>query len=235
MEEQQTATVAQPIDNTMSASIGKLADALAKAQGEIEAAKIDSENPFFKSQYADLESVWNACRKSLSKNGLAVVQTLAGGLDNVSVVTTLVHSSGEWIRGRLVLKPTKADPQGIGSAITYARRYSLAAVAGVAPAGEDDDGNAASQGQGKPPAQGKPQTQTAPPPAPKEALKRKRKTWIEVAGEMKSMLGKDEFDKIIGNAGFAEAKEIEDKATQLKLYEKMKQAMAEKAKTLGDK
>lgn len=128
-----------------SVDIGKLAEALAKAQGDIQGAVKDSTNPHFRSKYADLASVWDACREQLSKNGLSVIQTMDDEErpgDLVTVVTTLAHSSGQWIRGRLAMKPVKSDPQGIGSAITYARRYALAAMVGVAP--EDDDGNAAS-------------------------------------------------------------------------------------------
>jgi len=126
----------------MSPSIAKLAEALAKAQVDIKGAIKYSENPYFHSRYADLATVWDACREPLSKQGLAVIQTTDGGPDQVVILTTLAHSSGEWIRGRLVMKPVKADPQGIGSCLTYGRRYALAAIVGVAP--EDDDGNAAS-------------------------------------------------------------------------------------------
>jgi hypothetical protein len=127
-----------------SPEIGKLAEALAKAQGAIEGARRDSSNPFFKSKYADLASVWDACRKALSENSLSVIQTTDSAVDipdSVIVDTRLCHSSGEWIQGRLVMKPVKADPQGIGSCLTYARRYALSAMVGIAP--EDDDGNAA--------------------------------------------------------------------------------------------
>lgn len=134
-----------------SEGIGKLADALAKAQAEVAGASKDRENPHFKSKYADLASVWDACRVALSKNGLAVVQLAESDGDKAAVVTILTHASGEWIKGRIVLKPMKADAQGVGSALTYGRRYGLAAMVGVAP--EDDDGNAASREQpGKAPA-----------------------------------------------------------------------------------
>jgi hypothetical protein len=128
---------------TQSAGIGALAAALAKAQGAMTGAKRDSENPFFRSSYADLASVWDACRGPLSANGLSVIQTTEAEGDCVTVVTTLAHASGEWVRGRLAMTPVKADPQGVGSALTYARRYALAAIVGIAP--EDDDGNAASR------------------------------------------------------------------------------------------
>jgi len=130
------------IDTTMTPEIGKLALALSKAQGAITGALKDSTNPFFKSNYADLGNVLAACRGPLSKNELAVIQTTEPSDTSVVVVTTLVHSSGQWIRGRLQMRPTKPDPQGIGSALTYCRRYSYAAIVGVAQI--DDDANNAS-------------------------------------------------------------------------------------------
>jgi hypothetical protein len=121
--------------------LGSLAAALAAAQGEIEGAKKDSENPFFKSSYADLASVWDACRAPLVKNGLAIIQLVKGGPDTVTIETILAHKSGERIGSELTLRPKATDPQGIGSAITYGRRYALAAMVGVCPV--DDDGEAA--------------------------------------------------------------------------------------------
>lgn len=132
---------------TRSEQINELATALAKAQGAIKGAVKDSENPFYHSKYADLSAVWDACREPLSGNGLSVVQTLEGnGVDGpICVETTLLHASGQWVSGYQAIKPVDDKPQSWGSAITYARRYGLAAIAGVAP--EDDDGNEAS---GKP-------------------------------------------------------------------------------------
>jgi len=132
-----------------SPDIGELAAALALAQGEMKAAKKDSENPFFKSSYADLSQVWDSCRAALSKQKLAVLQPTSGSGEGVTIHTMIVHSSGQWVRGSLTLKPVKNDPQGVGSAITYARRYALAAMVGVV-SDEDDDGNAAS-GKGSTP------------------------------------------------------------------------------------
>lgn len=134
-----------------SETIGELAKALASAQGEIENAKKDSENPFFKSRYADLASVREACKKALTKNGLAVIQmpktVISEEATIVHIETMLLHSSGEWVSGDMGAVPVKFDPQGLGSCITYLRRYALAAVTGVAA--EDDDGNAASHGEPK--------------------------------------------------------------------------------------
>lgn len=133
-----------------SESIAELSAALAKAQGVMAGASKDSSNPFFKSKYADLSSVWDACRKPLSDNGLSVVQTsefMPENPDMVCIETVLCHASGQWIKGKLAVKPVKSDPQSVGSCITYLRRYSLQSMVGIAP--EDDDGNAAT-GKGNP-------------------------------------------------------------------------------------
>ena len=132
-----------------SESIAGLAAALAKAQGAMKGAIKDSANPFFKSKYADLASVVEAIRAAFSANGLSYIQTVEPSeKDEVRVETTLLHASGEWIScGVLSLPVSKVDAQGYGSALTYARRYSLSAAVGVAP--EDDDGNAASAAKPK--------------------------------------------------------------------------------------
>lgn len=134
--------------SSRSESIAKLAAALSKAQGQIEAVKKGAENPFFKSKYADLSSVWAAIREALASNGLAVVQepgTAEAG--RVKIATILLHESGEYIRSEMTLPVTKPDAQGYGSAITYGRRYALQSIIGIAP--EDDDGNAAIGGRKK--------------------------------------------------------------------------------------
>jgi hypothetical protein len=121
-------------------SIAQLTEALSKAQGQITGAVKDAANPFFKSQYADLQSVWDAIRSPLSANGLAVIQLPGRDEQGLFVETILAHSTGEWISGMLRMTPVKDDPQGIGSAITYARRYALQAIAGVAPMDDDGEG-----------------------------------------------------------------------------------------------
>lgn len=125
-----------------SETIGKLAEALAKAQGEMDNAKKDSNNPFFKSKYADLASNIDSIKGPLSKHGLSYVQFTDEENEKNYLITKLMHSSGEWISGRLKLILKQNDMQGLGSAITYARRYGLAAMVGLAQ--EDDDGNEAS-------------------------------------------------------------------------------------------
>lgn len=113
-------------------------------------ASKDKTNPHFGNRYADLASVWDACRDALTANGLAVVQLPLSSPESrgVTIRTTLLHESGASLSSDLFLPVAKIDPQGFGSAITYGRRYALAAMVGVAP--EDDDGNAAS-GAGRPP------------------------------------------------------------------------------------
>jgi hypothetical protein len=127
-----------------SEQINELATALAKAQSQMEGAKKDSANPFFKSKYADLQSVWDACRKALTDNGLSVVQYTISG-ESIHLRTRLLHASGQWIEGTQTLNPKDDSPQAMGSAITYARRYGLAAMVGVYQT--DDDAEAA---QGRP-------------------------------------------------------------------------------------
>lgn len=161
-----------------SETIGKLAEALAKAQGEIKSAVKGKENPFFKSTYADLAAVMEACRAALSKNNIAVTQTtdfepaLPGSIPAVIwIVTTLMHSSGEWIIGKYLLNPIKNDPQSVGSAMTYGRRYALAAMVGVVAENEDDDGEGA-HGRESPPKTIERKTTGAVPlktPSPDEA------------------------------------------------------------------
>lgn len=124
-----------------SQSISLIAAALAKAQGSIGVADKNSINSHFKSDYANLTAVWGACRAPLTSNGICVTQTTDRDLDGWVLITTLLHSSGEWISSVYPLNPIKNDPQGLGSAMTYARRYSLAALVGVVQA--DDDGEAA--------------------------------------------------------------------------------------------
>ncbi len=139
-----------------SESIAKLVAALSKAQGEMSGAAKSSDNPFFRSKYADLASVWDACRQPLSKHGLAIIQTphpaekVESGLYETRAIveTLLAHESGEWISSVIslpVLGPElkgggrgEVNAQSFGSALTYARRYSLAAMVGVYQ--EDDDG-----------------------------------------------------------------------------------------------
>ena len=118
------------------------AKAFVAAQMATEAVKKAASNPHFKSKYADLSEVVEATVPALNANGIAVIQSPGFDGDLVSVTTMLIHESGATVTGTLRMRPTKNDPQGVGSAITYGRRYSLLAMTGAAP--EDDDGSAAS-------------------------------------------------------------------------------------------
>jgi len=124
-----------------SEQINELAAALSKAQGEITGAIRDSTNPHFRSKYADLSSVWDAIRAPFAKHGLSIVQGLSSNESGVQCETLLAHSSGQWISSTLTIPADKQNAHGYGSAATYARRFGLQAIAGIAPI--DDDGNAA--------------------------------------------------------------------------------------------
>lgn len=132
-----------------SEQINELAAALSKAQSAMVGAKKDSANPFFKSNYADLAAVMAAISKPFADNGLSFIQSPGFDEARIVVTTRIMHASGQWIEGDTVLPPTKNDAQGYGSAITYAKRYGLQAMAGVPSV--DDDGNGASKNAtGKP-------------------------------------------------------------------------------------
>jgi hypothetical protein len=148
------------LDFFQSAQLDQLAVSLAKAQGEMENVKKGAENPFFKSKYADLASVWEAARVPLSKNGLSVIQSVTSDDAHHWLETTLLHSSGQFVSDTIKLTLKDDTMQGLGSAITYARRYQLSAFVGVSP-DDDDDGNAAS-GKVDKPQNGR--TATKPPP-----------------------------------------------------------------------
>lgn len=121
----------------------KIATALVKAQREFSPALKCATNPRFRSKYADLAACLEAVQDPLNNNGIALLQVTHDDTSGVTVETLFIHESGEQISGgKLHVPASKQDPQGYGSALTYARRYSLLAACGIAP--EDDDGNAAS-------------------------------------------------------------------------------------------
>ena len=138
-----------------SDSIAKVAAALVGAQGELENVAKDAENPHFRNRYASLPAILDAVRPVLAKHGLAVIQFPTNTDDGrVGVETTILHASGEYLTHDFAVRLTKDDAQGAGSALTYCRRYSLAAVLAISQ--DDDDGNGAAA-----PA---PQRRESPPP-----------------------------------------------------------------------
>jgi hypothetical protein len=145
-EEVQEVTPKSGLSHT--ADIGKLVEALALARKSFKKVVKDSNNPFFKSKYADLATVIEAVTPALCENGLIVLQSCRVDGNNAIITTKLAHSSGQWLQDELALPMVKYDAQGAGSAFTYARRYSLSAFLNVA-ADTDDDGNAASVGTDK--------------------------------------------------------------------------------------
>lgn len=125
-----------------SETLDLIAPALLAAQKEINNASKDAKNPHFRSSYASLGSVIEAVKEPLNRQGISVIQSLSEGNDGLYLSTRLLHISGQWIEDTAFSPLPKADPQGVGSATTYLRRYSLAALLCITQ--EDDDGNAAS-------------------------------------------------------------------------------------------
>ncbi len=157
--------------------------ALVKAQSELRGALKDSLNPHFKNKYADLSSVWDACRDALHKNGLAVVQLSRIHESGAPVLLTrIIHTSGQHIEGEypLVCKDPN-DPQKLGSATTYARRYALAAAIGIIQ--EDDDGNGAA---------------SAPRPAPAPQASKASPNTVAAVFEAKGLKYPDVLEEALG-------------------------------------
>lgn len=175
-----------------SEQINELAAALAKAQKVIKAATKDVENSFFKSSYADLEAVVDTCRDALASNGISYTQLPDFQGDEMWLETVLMHTTGQWISGRYPIRPSKPDPQGYGSAVTYARRYSLMAVVGIVATNDDDDGNAASGHSASPPAK-----RAAPPSKP-----------VPLTGDPKAAAEKWAQDAISAIRAMKNAKEV---------------------------
>ncbi len=155
MESQQLAAALQQISNQISTlkktdskphrseDLKDLFTALSKAQAEMETAELSSENPFFKTRYADLAAIVKASRPALTKHGLSLIQQIITHDDGQTMLhTMLCHNSGQWVESRVRIVPPKNDVQSIGSYITYLRRYSIAAICGIVSS-DDDDGEMA--------------------------------------------------------------------------------------------
>lgn len=170
-----------------SESLKELATAMAAAQGEIGNAAKSSVNPHFKSKYADLAEILNTAKPVLSKHGLSIVQMPGYGDGVVTLTTMLMHSSGEFIQSECSAPISKQDAQQVGSALTYLRRYSLAAFCGIAQ--EDDDGNAASKAAAN---QSRPANNTKPA-YPEADFSKNLPAWRDLIES-----GKKTSDQIIG-------------------------------------
>lgn len=205
-----------------SEQIDQIATALAKAQSEFTPAIKDADNPFYKSKYANLCSINKACQGPLTKNGLSVIQsTVREETGHWVLITKLLHSSGQWLSSMTPIITAKADIQSFGSAISYARRYGLAALVGVVT-DEDDDGEAASPADRKQPIQKKPDV--------------KRIYITETQGhELGRLLSKcdDEFQetvwKFLNDQGIKDFAEMPEA-----LYEKVKARIENKLKEIKD-
>lgn len=166
-----------------SENLSELTKALIKVQRNVNGARPNKLNPHLKNKYADLASVWDTCRELLAENGLAVTHTFRESLGGevVTCVATLLHESGEFMTSSLTMKLGKTTPQEVGSAATYARRYTLAALVGIV-IDDDDDGAKASA-----------------PPKPKNALEDTKK---EIAKALKVYTGSNK-DELIGECQIA--------------------------------
>jgi hypothetical protein len=133
-------TEERAMDTWQSEQVNELATALVKAQSQMKPAKREATNPFFHSKYADLPTCWEAT-DSFRANGIAIVQCpMPSDEKTMAIDTVLLHTSGQWMRSRLLMPIAKLDPQGAGSAITYGRRYALGCMTGLVT-DEDNDGN----------------------------------------------------------------------------------------------
>ena len=188
-----------------SDSTSELTKALIKVQSQVKGARADSVNPFFKAKYASLASVWDACRKLLADNELAVVQTMSTGEGHKLIIdTTLLHSSGEWISGQLPMVLSKDDPQGIGQAITYGRRYGLSAIIGICPEDDDAEGSVSHKAP-------KPKAQATTNKPPEEPVVEGEKEFKNI-GQLLTECSKFKIarQQVLDLIGVADPKEITD-------------------------
>ena len=197
-----------------SPEIGKLAEALAKAQAEMEPATKDANNPFFKSQYASLASCWQACRGPLTKHGLAIIQTTEPDNGNVTVISILTHSSGQWIKGKLSVKPPKTDSQALGSCLSYLRRYSLSALVGLSTQDDDAESTMSRQNTVK-------EKTTTKKAAPK---KTNMKKFIEAVTPIAEKMGPEVFDAFMTENNVKSLDELTTREAQTDFYNKLKAA-----------
>ncbi len=194
-----------------SNEVALLFEALAKAQAEMKAVPFDSKNPHFKNEFASLTAIQEATRPMLSKNGLAVVQTLESDGDIYWVSTTLGHSSGQFCQSSLKLLMARPDMQSLGSSCTYAKRYQLQAMLNVC--GDEDDDGEASVGRALPPKSTSPPPRAPVPPpenqddtGPFPPNETDEGAFNQDPGKYVIKFGRKYFDKTIAAVGYAEIK-----------------------------
>ena len=168
------------VKTSHSLEIKDFVSALAKAQGVMKPAVFNKVNPHFKTRYADFTSCMDACRQPLSDNGIAVMQYCETIEGKLNLVTMLAHVSGQWVKSEFPLIASKMDSQGIGSAMTYAKRYNLCGMVGIVADEDVDDDGEASVGRGK-------QTETS---KPKESNAPTQKINTSQIGMIKNLKGK---------------------------------------------
>lgn len=197
-----------------SEDINELAAALAKVQAGMRPAAKDAKNPHLKTMYADLTSIVTALQPELGNNGLAILQTTeSDSVGTIYLATTLAHSSGQWLRGRLRVEVQPAKglniAQSLGLALTYCRRYSIAAMVMVCT--EDDDGN----GAGSPPEAPRGTTQQAKPhppqeeqkPAPPEGVPYFR--YLAKCQQLKKAIGEDAYYSVLKSFGLEKSNQAD--------------------------
>lgn len=214
--------------------IKELVAALSKAQSVMKPAVFNRINPHFRNRYADFTSCMDACRMPLSENGLAVIQFCETIDGKLNLVTMLAHTSGQWMRSEFPIISAKMDSQGIGSAMTYAKRYSLCGMVGIVADEESDDDAEAAVGRYRQPEAAKaPIKPYVKPLDIGPAEQEKKLVSVEQAEELRALLKKcpeDYVEKV--TSGLLRMKPSIEKLEDLPLdlYEKAKTAAIKNAK-----
>jgi len=197
-----------------SDSIAQLAPALVAAQGTIKAVPKDGKNPAFRSKYATLDAIMEAVRPALAAQGLTVVQgvihpetSAEGRLVGITVETRVIHSSGEWVASVVPVPVAKADAHGLGSALSYGRRYGISALLALTT-DEDDDGNAAATSTNRSaPAPRRQEPPTAPEPGkrlhasvpetPREPMSLAKAEAVTMKGQTLGSMDDERLEKLL--------------------------------------
>lgn len=207
-----------------SDQIAELIKALVATQATMGAAAKDAKNPHFGSKYADLAACFDACKKALTDNGLAILQPATTDGPKVTVTTILAHTSGQWISCDLAMSSEKSTPQALGGCLTYARRYGLSSLIGLAA--DDDDGNEASgrdKGIQEPRGTRKAAQEVAERKLSeqKATVVGKRDSFTDLCEEYQKLLGAPMYDRILSGSGYEKASQVLTEKEQSLLEKKM--------------